>query len=1088
MRQPSAPVGSSRLHRAALLSALLCVTASTLALSGCGGGGGGGADEPVAGPPPPPSPPPPQPPPPAPPVGNQPPQAAFIAPVTLVAGQAAALDSRASTDPEGGPLVHAWDFGDGSRGGSAQIAHIYTQPGRYDITLTLQDNQGARTQLTRTVSVTAAPAATRSVRVAGLVTAVDGTPLAGARVSVEGTTTFATTNAQGGASLDLPVGVDVVLRVAQAGYADQIKALKLPASVASDGYFEAVLLPRGAAQTLADAAAGGTVVGSDGARLTVPAGALVTAANAPVSGAVQVSLTPVDINSAAVAAFPGRFEGLGADGSAAPIASYGSTEFSLSQGGQRLQLKAGARATLLLPLYATQRLDGSVLTAGGNLPLWSLDERSGQWVLEGQGQLVAAPASPTGLAMQAEVGHLSWWNADQTYPSFRPKPKCINDVPGQYDDLFAQAQICKMLAEMDRPLPAMGASSMRALAAPAGTGVPGVPRTAADAASAPPRFPLPAIRIEADVPIAGGVAVPMPAGANIVLVGMALNGTWRGRIVVRSDVAQTLDVNVPLRPVAAGGSNEVITLPFDAVRAAAIPRTDRYRFTAAAGQGVVLSVAQDSSTLAGAVRLRDASGALLASSRFGSADSSYPSTLRWQAATAGEYTLEVEALNNAPGAYRLQAALGTATARLPYSLISAPQALTSAPGAPVVAANTAGTAWAAYTTRSGSVGTVWASRYLGPTLGWSAGAAVSTSARLTDTTPLQIGVDGAGNTTLAWDEGSGPVVLRHDAASARWGTAEALASADCGGGLAQQLAVGAQGAVTLLWQRAGARPGFCTRRLAAAGGSWGPEQTIDTPVIAPSFAPGGMQPIGAQLALAAAPDGAAVALWVLNGTAFETGGLAAARLSPTTGLWSAPVLVSAAPGSSPAIALAPDGHALAVWRVLGAVQGAGWPSAGEPWQAPRRVGDSNSGGLPTVVHAGLSNFQVVWQTFSSGINAVVYDSSRAAWSAAQGVATNGLNALLRTASDGTGSVVVTWLVNATGGSALGLSRLDASGRWVEGTARLSPLVSTVIVTATFSPDTLGLAVAGGQISAVWRESLASGGPIGVQGARALATP
>ena len=307
MRPSSAAASASA--RAALLSALLCVTA----LSGCGGGGG---DEPVAGPPPPVQPPPPPPPPP---VGNQPPQAAFIAPLTLVAGQAAALDSRASTDPEGGPLIHAWDFGDGSRGGSAQIAHIYTRAGRYDITLTLQDNQGARTQLTRAITVTSAPAAARNVRVAGLVTAVDGTPLAGARVSVEGNTTTATTDAQGRASLDLPVGVAVILRVTQAGYADQVKALNLPAGVGTDGYFEAALLPRGAAQTLADAAAGGTVTGSDGARLTLPPGALVTAANTPVTGAVQVNLTPVDINSAAVAAFPGRFEGLGPDGTAVQI-------------------------------------------------------------------------------------------------------------------------------------------------------------------------------------------------------------------------------------------------------------------------------------------------------------------------------------------------------------------------------------------------------------------------------------------------------------------------------------------------------------------------------------------------------------------------------------------------------------------------------------------------------------------------------------------------------------------------------------------------------------------------------------------------
>jgi hypothetical protein len=226
-------------------------------------------------------------------------------------------------------------------------------------------------------------------------------------------------------------------------------------------------MPRAAAQTLADAAAGGVLTGTDGARVELPAAALVDAATgAAVTGPVQVTLTPVDVNAAAVAAFPGRFEGINGDGTRTPIVSFGTTEFLLSQAGRPLQLKPGVRAMIQLPVYASQDLGGAALAAGGSVPLWSLDERSAQWINEGQGTLVADAASPTGLALRAEVGHFSWGNADKGYTPYRPKPKCINDVSGQYDSIFEQATICKMLAEMDKPIPAQGNRPARREALP----------------------------------------------------------------------------------------------------------------------------------------------------------------------------------------------------------------------------------------------------------------------------------------------------------------------------------------------------------------------------------------------------------------------------------------------------------------------------------------------------------------------------------------------------------------------------------------------------------------------------------------------
>jgi hypothetical protein len=69
------------------------------------------------------------------------------------------------------------------------------------------------------------------------------------------------------------------------------------------------MAPREPALTLADAAAGGTLIGKDGARIVFAAGSIVDGAGAPVSGPVQVAMTPIDV-ATHVRAFPGRFEGL----------------------------------------------------------------------------------------------------------------------------------------------------------------------------------------------------------------------------------------------------------------------------------------------------------------------------------------------------------------------------------------------------------------------------------------------------------------------------------------------------------------------------------------------------------------------------------------------------------------------------------------------------------------------------------------------------------------------------------------------------------------------------------------------------------
>ncbi len=67
-------------------------------------------------------------------------------------------DSTGSTDPEAGPLSYDWDFGDGTpHGTTATATHTYADAGNRPVTLTVTDNLGATSSVTKTASPVAEP-------------------------------------------------------------------------------------------------------------------------------------------------------------------------------------------------------------------------------------------------------------------------------------------------------------------------------------------------------------------------------------------------------------------------------------------------------------------------------------------------------------------------------------------------------------------------------------------------------------------------------------------------------------------------------------------------------------------------------------------------------------------------------------------------------------------------------------------------------------------------------------------------------------------------------------------------------------------
>ncbi len=71
---------------------------------------------------------------------NQAPRARVRPRQTASPGEAVLFDAAASSDPEGGALVYFWDFGDGSEGKGRQVEHDFKEPGRYKVSLRVEDD------------------------------------------------------------------------------------------------------------------------------------------------------------------------------------------------------------------------------------------------------------------------------------------------------------------------------------------------------------------------------------------------------------------------------------------------------------------------------------------------------------------------------------------------------------------------------------------------------------------------------------------------------------------------------------------------------------------------------------------------------------------------------------------------------------------------------------------------------------------------------------------------------------------------------------------------------------------------------------
>lgn len=152
-----------------------------------------------------------------------------------------------------------------------------------------------------------------------------------------------------------------------------------------------------AAKHIIDAQVGGTV-SHNGYKVTFPAGTL------DAVGDVEVSLSPVDIYTDEVRAFPGDFAGISSSGQRVRLEVFGLMDVEVRKNGRTVKLKSGTTARLEIPLHQNTQL-----TSGQTLPLWWFDTTKGLWREDGSGRISPSTDLTARLAVISEVSHFTSW-------------------------------------------------------------------------------------------------------------------------------------------------------------------------------------------------------------------------------------------------------------------------------------------------------------------------------------------------------------------------------------------------------------------------------------------------------------------------------------------------------------------------------------------------------------------------------------------------------------------------------------------------------------------------------------------------------
>ena len=525
------------------------------------------------------------------------------------------FDATSSSGANGEDLTYSWSFGDQSQAGGSQVPHVFDQAGEYQVILTVTGDYGATTTLEKTVTISENGITPGSAAILGEVLDVNGNPIEKVAVYVPSLQDTFYTDIDGEVGINgFLTGQQEMITIFKDGYIAENRQVTIQKDE-SQGYFKVALIQQEAAIAMNDVELGGQAEGKDGTFVLLPIEGLVDSDGNMVTGQVETYLTPIDISDPnEIEAFPGEFNGVDFDGPVDLILSYGTADYTFMQHGEKLQLAPGKTALLRIPIYATTDENGNELTTGMEFPMWSYNEQSGNWIREGLGTVVSSENSPSSLAFEIEVTHFSWWNHDIAPDPYLPIPECkINDKSGLPTLEIPDGGSCYLDGEIEGPGGPRGRPSQNGCCTP----------------------------------------LPIPPNVDFNMNGSGGNGLYKGSVTLNGPAGVEETVTIVLEPVFDpnnGGPIEADTSFTSGINE--VGEIDNYTFPAEAGNIYVVAVSSGSgSNLSGRVKVRDSDNLPIG---IGTFNANTPVSVGFVAEKSGTYSLEIDGLQNEPGAYQVK--------------------------------------------------------------------------------------------------------------------------------------------------------------------------------------------------------------------------------------------------------------------------------------------------------------------------------------------------------------------------------------------------------------------------------------------------
>jgi hypothetical protein len=240
---------------------------------------------------------------------------------------------------------------------------------------------------------------------------VDGSGKAIAGVNVAWSGGSASTTNDGTFAANLGPAPAAVVSFDKDGFV--ARALRIPAASGASLAFVVPMAAR-AAPTSIDPAVGGTITGPRGAKLVLPAGALVDAAGKVLSGKVDVAITPLDWSIAAErATYPAGLAAQSKIGAELLLDAYGAIDVDLRQAGAPVYLQAGVSLALTVPASSVSPPDTATT--------YGLDGAAGVWREAGTAALDAGADVYTTVLATTAVARAGAWSVGVGHP-----PACVH--------------------------------------------------------------------------------------------------------------------------------------------------------------------------------------------------------------------------------------------------------------------------------------------------------------------------------------------------------------------------------------------------------------------------------------------------------------------------------------------------------------------------------------------------------------------------------------------------------------------------------------------------------------------------------------